>query len=64
MMAQPCPRCRREYEEYVEMESVLDPNYPPISGIDMLVCPICECTLRMSLPMSGFYDVEEGGDYK
>ncbi len=46
-MARPCTRCRRENGDYVEMESVLDPDYPPISGIDMFVCPICGASVLL-----------------
>lgn len=57
-----CPRCREEWGEHVEMELVPDPNYPPISGIKMWVCPECEYVLRSSTPITGRYDIEENGD--
>ena len=57
-----CPRCDRDGRRNRSvMVSVPDPDYEgTISGVPMLECPNCGCTLRMSVPASGRYDIEEG----
>ena len=62
-----CPRCERDGRRTtsVKMVSVLDPTHKGnTSGITMLKCPNpnCGCTLRMSNPASGIYDIKEGCD--
>ena len=58
-----CPKCEKDGRRTtaVKMDSVQDPNYSRASGITMFVCPSpnCECTLRMSDPITGRYDIEE-----